>query len=130
MLESVREMASDDTKVLACFRPNEEGNLTINYWMKLHGFDQVYYYTEETGMINRECDINLFYAPEDYEPQSFEDMDIVVMYNRLDRHFVYDLSLDLTDFTEIPCGTLTIYVRNGSVPVIVQPKVEELRIHF
>ena len=57
-------------------------------------------------------------------------MDIVVMYNRLDRHFVYDLSLDLTDFTEIPCGTLTIYVRNGSVPVIVQPKVEELRIHF
>lgn len=130
MLETVREMIGEDSNVLACFRPNEEGNLTINYWMKLHDFDNVYYWTEEKSIINKECDINIHYDEEYYKEQSFEDMDVVVMYNRNDRHWVYDLSLDLSDFKEIPCGTLTMYVRNRCVEHIIEPQVEELRIHF
>ncbi|GFI45509.1 hypothetical protein IMSAGC019_00821 [Lachnospiraceae bacterium] len=130
MLEAVKEMAGEDTNVLACFRPNEEGNLTINYWLKLQGFDNVYYWDEERKIINKECDINLRYDEEYYEEQSFSDMDIVVMYNRKDRHWAYDLSLDLSDFQEIPCGTLTMYVRNGSLGQMVYPQVEELRINF
>ncbi len=130
MLEAVNEMAGPDTKVLACFRPNEEGNLTINYWQKLHDFDQVYYWDQEKKVINRVCDSTLIYEEEFYKEESFEDMDIVVMYNRTDRHWVYDMSLDLTGFSEIPCGTLTIYVREGSVDQLVEPKVEGLKIHF
>lgn len=132
MLESVREMAKEDTNVLACFRPNEEGNLTINYWMKLHDFDNVYYWTEENGMINQICELWYLYtySEEQYAEQDLEDMDIVVMYNRTDRHWVYDMSMDLSDFQEIPCGTLTIYVRNGSVDQIIEPQIEELKIHF
>lgn len=130
MLEAVRSMASGETNILACFRPNEEGNLTINYWMKLHDLDNVYYWTEETGVINRECDINIRYGEEYYEEQDLEDMDIIVMYNRLDRHWVYDLSIDLSDFREIPCGTLTLYVRNGRGIQLAKPDVEGLRIHF
>lgn len=130
MLEAVNEMAGPDTKVLACFRPNEEGNLTINYWQKLHDFDQVYYWDQEKKVINRVCDSTLVYEEAFYKEESFEDMDIVVMYNRTDRHWVYDMSLDLTGFREIPCGTLTIYVREGSVDKIVEPQVEGLRIHF
>ena len=130
MLEAVNQMAKEDTNVLACFRPNEEGNLTINYWLKLHDFDNVYYWTEEDRIINKECDINLQWPEDYYEEQSFEDMDIVVVYNNEDRHWVYDMSLDLSDFQEIPCGTLTMYVRNGSVDQIIEPEVEGLRIHF
>ena len=128
--EAVNKMKKEDSNVLACFRPNEEGNLTINYWMKLHSFDHVYYWTEEERVINKVCDVNIIYEEEYYQEQDFDNMDIVVTYNREDRHWVYDLSLDLTDFQEIPCGTLTIYVRNGSVEQIVRPQVEGLRIHF
>ena len=98
--------------------------------MKLHSFDHVYYWTEEERVINKVCDVNIIYEEEYYQEQDFDNMDIVVTYNREDRHWVYDLSLDLTDFQEIPCGTLTIYVRNGSVEQIVRPQVEGLRIHF
>ncbi len=128
--QAVDKMKREDSNVLACFRPNEEGNLTINYWMKLRGFDNVYYWTEEEQMITKVCDINLAYPEEYYKEQDFDDMDIIVMYNKEDRHWVYDLTMDLTDFQEIPCGTLTIYVRNGSVDQIVRPQVEGLRIHF
>ncbi len=130
MLEAVNAMASDETNVLACFRPNEEGNLTINYWMKLQGFDNVYYWTEDTKTINKECDINIRYEDEYYEEQDFDDMDIIVMYNREDRHWAYDLTMDLSDFTEIPCGTLTLYVRNGRGIQLEEPEVKGLRIHF
>lgn len=130
MLEAVEKMKKEDSNVLACFRPNEEGNLTINFWMKLRDFDNVYYWTEENQTITRVCDASLYYPEEYHQEENFDDMDIIVMYNREDRHWVYDLSMDLTDFQEIPCGTLTIYVRNGSVDEMVRPQMEGLKIHF
>lgn len=130
MLEAVNQMKKEDSNVLSCFRPNEEGNLTINFWLKLRGFDNVYYWTQEDQTITKVCDITMHYEEEYYQEQNFDDMDIVVMYNKEDRHWVYDLSLDLTEFQEIPCGTLTIYVRNGSVDQIVKPQIEGLKIHF
>lgn len=124
MLTAVREMADEDTRVLSCFRPNEEANLTLYYWMLLHDFDGVYYWTEDTKTINRVCDRNLTYPEEDYEKQDFADMDIVVMYNRQDRHFTDDPSLDFSGFTKIDCGTLTIWVRDNSGIEPVIPAVE------
>lgn len=132
MLETVQKMSeeNEDIKVLSCFRPNEEGNLTIDYWMRVHGMDNVYFWTEEDQIINKVVDRNLYYREEAYEEQPFEDMNIVVMYNKEDRHWCYTPGLDLTDFTELKCGTLTLYVRNGSGIEIPDTTVEGLRINF
>ena len=130
MLETVLELSENDTKVLSCLRPNEEGNLTINYWMLVHGYDNVYYWTEEEELINQICDINLKYPEEKWEEQSFADMDIVVLYNQEDRHWCYTPSLDMSDFTEVKCGTLTIYIRKDSGITVPDIKIEGLRINF
>ena len=132
MLETVQNMSEEKSniKVLSCFRPNEEGNLTLYYWMLNHGFDNVYYWTEDDQIINRIVDINLNYADDRYIEQNFEDMDVIVMYNQEDRHWCYSPSLDLTNFTEQKCGTLTIYVRNDSGITSVDTKVEGLKINF
>lgn len=130
-LETVKEISDEgQVRVLSCFRPNEEGNLTIHYWMLCHGYDNVYFWTEEEELINKVCDINLKYTEEEKKPQSFDDMDVVVMYNQEDRHWCYTPALDLSDFAEIKCGTLTIYVRNdrGISPADIQ--IEGLRINF
>ena len=47
MLETVREMSQGEENILSCFRPNEEGNLVIHFWMAVHGLDNVYFWTEE-----------------------------------------------------------------------------------
>lgn len=132
MLETVQNISEEnqDTKILSCFRPNEEGNLTVYYWMLNQGFDNVYYWTEEDQMINRVVDINLSYPEERYEEQDFEDMDIVVMYNKEDRHWCYSPSLDLTEFTEYPCGTMNIYIRNGSGIIPPKINVAGLKVNF
>ena len=130
MLETVLEWSDQDTKVLSCFRPNEEGNLTLNYWMLVHGYDNVYFWTEEEQLINRVCDVNLDYPDEMMEEQDYDDMDIVVMYNQEDRHWCYTPTVDLSDFTEVECGTLTLYVRKDSGIVPEDIEIEGLRIHF
>ena len=112
--ESVRTMmentlalvAGTDKKVLSCFLPNLEGNRTMYYWFRLHGYDEVFYWSEEEQKIDRS------FGPRENERAEFADIDVVVMYNQDDRHWCYEPSLDLSDFTEQKCGTITMYVRN------------------
>lgn len=107
MMESTLELVSGtDKKVLSCFGPNLEGNRTMYYWFRLHGYDEVFYWWEDEQKIDRS------FGPREDEQAEFAEIDVVVMYNKEDRHWCYEPSLDLTDFTEKVCGTITMYVRN------------------
>ncbi len=108
MLESTLELVhGTDKKVLSCFSPNSEGNKTMYHWFRIHGYDEVFYWKEEKKSISRS------YGPREDEVAPFEEIDVVVMYNEEDRHWCYTPSLDLSDFTEKKCGTITMYVRNA-----------------
>lgn len=107
MMENTLAVVSGtDKKVLSCFGPNLEGNRTMYYWFRLHGYDEVFYWWEDEKKIDRS------FGPREDEQADFADIDVVVMYNQEDRHWCYEPSLDLTDFTEQKCGTITMYVRN------------------
>lgn len=107
MMESTLELVSGtDKRVLSCFAPNLEGNRTMYYWFRIHGYDEVFYWIEDEKKIDRS------FGPRENERSAFEDIDIVVMYNEEDRHWCYEPSLDLSDFTEKKCGTITMYIRN------------------
>lgn len=106
MMEDTLELVQGtDKKVLSCFAPNLEGNKTMYHWFRLHGYDEVFYWEEEENKINRS------YGAREDEQAPFEEIDVVVMYNEEDRHWCYTPSLDLSDFTEKKCGTITMYVR-------------------
>lgn len=110
MLETTLDLVGGtDKKVLSCFYPNLEGNRTMYYWFRIHGYDEVFYWEEDEKWIGRS-----FGSRED-ELAAFEEIDVIVMYNEEDRHWCYTPSLDLSDFTEKKCGTITMYVRNGSI---------------
>lgn len=106
MENTLAEVSGTDKKVLSCFGPNLEGNRTMYYWFRLHGYDEVFYWWEDEKKIDRS------FGPREDEQADFSEIDVVVMYNQEDRHWCYEPSLDLTDFTEKVCGTITMYVRN------------------
>ena len=106
MMETTLDLVEGtDKKVLSCFAPNLEGNRTMYYWFRLHGYDEVFYWEEEENKINRS------FGPREDEQAAFEEIDVVVMYNQEDRHWCYEPSLDLTGFEEKKCGTITMYIR-------------------
>lgn len=110
MMTSTLELVEGtDRRVLSCFAPNLEGNRTMYYWFRLHGYDEVFYWIEDEQKIDRS------FGPRENEQSAFEDIDIVVMYNEEDRHWCYEPSLDLSDFTEKKCGTITMYIRNDII---------------
>lgn len=127
MLESVRDMADEDTQILSCFSPNEEGNLTMRYWMGLQEIEEVYYWNESLHNISTKSypDIEYYTEGVHYETRDFVDMDIVMMYNQKDRHYCFEPSLDMAGFTKIDCGTLTIWVRDGQGIEIVVPEIRD-----
>lgn len=107
MMENTLDLVSGtDKKVLSCFAPNLEGNRTMYYWFRLHGYDEVFYWWEDEKKIDRS------FGPREDEQADFSQIDVVLMYNQEDRHWCYEPSLDLSDFTEQVCGTVTMYVRN------------------
>ena len=77
------------------------------YWFRVNGYDEVFYWDEEKQTISRS------YGSREDETDVFENMDVVVMYNEEDRHWCYAPSLNLSDFTEKKCGTITMYIRNA-----------------
>jgi len=127
MLETVQALSNKDGKVLSCLRPNEEGNLTIYYWMLLHGNDNMYAWTEDDKTIERYYDDTGEDGLGDYD---FQDMDIVVMYNEEDRHYCYSPSLDMSGFTLLKSGSLDIYVRDSDKIELPDTTVEGLKINF
>lgn len=128
MLETVEQMADKDTKVLSCFRPNEEANWTVYYYLLLHDFDNLYFWTEEDQTINRICDFNYAYDSNDtkvYEEQNFSEMDIVLMYNQNDRHYCYQPTLDDSEFDVTDIGSMTIWVRKGKTQTVEIPYINK-----
>lgn len=74
--------------------------------LKRHKLFTHKYWEEEEKKINRS------FGPREDEQAAFEEIDVIVMYNREDRHWCYEPSLDLSGFTEKVCGTITMYVRD------------------
>ena len=129
--ETIEELSEEnkDIKVLSCFDYNTEANLTLQYWLLNRGIDNVYYWNEDENLIDVSYDDGAI-MKKTAETYGIDDMDIVIVHNREDRHWYYEPTLDLSDFTEIPCGTLTLYVRNNTGLEIPNIQIEGLRINF
>lgn len=129
--ETIRELSeeNEDVKILSCFGGNTEANLTLQYWLLNRGIDNLYYWKEDEKLIDVNYD-DSYIVKDLTETYKIDDMDIVIVHNRQDRHWYYEPTLDLSDFTEIPCGTLTLFVRNNKGFEIPKIQIEGLKINF
>lgn len=129
--ETIEDLCAqrDDVKLLCAYDINIEANMTLQFWMANHGIDDVYYWNEESKGISNSYPYAPL-TPEYEETCAAEEIDIVIAHNREDRHWYYDPTFDVSEFTEIPCGTMTLYVRNDAGLEIPSVQVNGLKIHF
>ena len=115
-----------DVRIMTCFSPDEEGNIMIKYWLLLKGIDDVYYWHRDTQEISKAFTYDHYgeLSGTDETVISLDSVDIIITANRRDRHFIADPEFDLSDFTEVPCGSMTLYFRKGAgidIPEIKEP---------
>lgn len=113
MLETVRELSDEDTRTLSCL--NDEGNLTLKYWSYQNGLDEdnIFYWNEADQSIQKGVYENDMNGTDSYYQTelSIEDIDMIVMYTKRDRHFTHFPSIDSDRFTKLDSGTLEIWIR-------------------
>ena len=83
---------------------------------KMPGYIQVYYYHEDTHKIDKEFQFDKYqqYTDSNDAELNIADADIVVMYNKDDRHYNHESTINLSGFRMVKCGTLTMYIRDGA----------------
>lgn len=100
------EASGPDTKILAAYSPYTESDITAAYWLLQNGRDQVYSWNDS----KKTCTI--LTGPLTGISGNVDEMDIILFYNPQDRHYCYDPDIDLTGYTRIDYGTLTICYKN------------------
>ena len=114
-LDTIKTLSEDnnDIKILSCMYPNQEGDMTLYYWQRYYGYDNVYTYLSDEDIIVA-CNLDIHKHVDFYGRNSrrdFEEMDVIVMYNQNDRHWSEYKNLDVSEFDLYRCGSLDLYIR-------------------
>lgn len=103
MFRVVEENATADTNILSAFAPYDESDKTTSFYLHTKGLDHVYVY--------RNGEATDWYREGKDEKVELKDVDIIMMYNFNDRHFVYEPDIDFSDFEITEYNTMRVAIR-------------------
>ena len=103
MLKTTVELSTEESNILSAFAPYDESDKTTSFWLHTKGRDKVYVY--------RDGQCTDWYNKGAGNTVTLDDIDIIMMYNYNDRHFIEEPDIDLTDFEIREYGTMRLAVR-------------------
>ena len=105
VLNEALKYSNAETNILSAYSPYEESDITVSCWMQLKGRNNVFTWNEE----EKTCTDR---SGEGYgRTEDVSQMDIILFYNPKDRHYCYDPSIDITNYTRIDYGTMTMCIK-------------------
>jgi hypothetical protein len=125
-LEIADEMSSKGYNVLSCFgNANPEADWTVEMYLKSQGKPDVYYWCQHEGKI---YDNRHFKSDGTGGTLDVSDMDVIMAYNRDDRHFEIDPNIDFSDYTCIRSAGIDIYFGNNAGKEVTEDLMQRLRV--
>jgi hypothetical protein len=111
MQEVEKASEKEHLNVMSCLGiSNPEADITIEYWLESKGEKNIYYWDEGKKAA---CKVRPYQNETDAVQYPQDQMDVIVAFNRDDRHFLLEPSIDLTDYTLVKCGTINLYYKKG-----------------
>jgi hypothetical protein len=120
---SLMEKGYNVTSVLGISNP--EADMTMSSFFKSHLQKNCWYWHEYDAAI---CEAPPFSSEADGELHSVSDVDVFVAYNRDDRHFTVEPSLDLAKFHRVKCGSLDLYFSDEAYITLTDEDFERFKI--
>ena len=105
MFEDSLELIDEDTGVLTAFAPYDESEHTASLLFDTKGIKDVYVY--------RDGECTDWYGEGKGNQISLDEVDIILMYNFDDRHFIYEPDIDFSDFDITIYNTVRMAIRKG-----------------
>ena len=125
-LEQIESLSNKGYKVMTCFgNANPEAEFTVDSYCKSKGIDEIYYWDQNNSAV---LDIPAFYRSQASGSFKLDEIDVVLAYNRNDRHFEVDPNFDLSDFTLVRTGSIDIFFRNDAENEVTDELVDQLHV--
>ena len=105
MFEDTINMTDEDTVILTAFAPYDESEHTASLLLDTKGIKDVYVY--------RDGKCTDWYGEGKGNTISLDEIDIILMYNFNDRHFITEPDIDFGDFDINVYNTVRVAVRKG-----------------
>lgn len=101
--QEVEKISDRETVILTAFEPYYESDETNYLWFKAKGLENVYHVNQG----------EIYHVKDEKPPVSFEEVDIILLYDQSDRHYIEEPKLDLSNYTVKQYGTVRMAVRNN-----------------
>lgn len=101
MLQFTEENTNPDSNILASFNGYGESEATIKRWGYFHQRENIYRHTDVDGV----------YVSENGKKISLEDIDIILFYDKSERHYLYEPPIDFSDFEIKHFGAMRVAKR-------------------
>jgi hypothetical protein len=125
-LEQIEEMSDKGYTVMSCLGIcNPEADWTVEMYMRSKGKDDIYYWDQGEQTVNT---VRPFIHDPSSEKISLDEVDVVVAYNRNDRHFEVEPNFDLSEFKMIRSAGIDIYYRNEAAAEVTDELIERLHV--
>ena len=125
-LEEIERLSDRGYNVMSCFGIcNPEADWTVDMYLKAHGKENIYYWNEDDGFVSTERPA---FAGDTNSGLEVQDMDILFMYNRNDRHFEIEPSIDLEGFTCVTAGSIDVYFKDSVLDELGQDEIDGLKV--
>ena len=125
-LEEIERLSGRGYNVMSCFGIcNPEADRTVDMYLKAHGKKNIYYWNEDDGFVSTERPA---FAGDADSGLGVQDMDIIFMYNRNDRHFEIEPSIDLGGFTCVTSGSIDVYFKDSVLDELGQDEIDGLNV--
>ncbi|WP_026516433.1 glycosyltransferase family 39 protein [Butyrivibrio sp. MC2021] len=125
-LEQIEEMSDKGYTVMSCLGIcNPEADWTVETYMHSKGKEDVLYWSNDDQKVYT---VRPFLNSPKAEERNLEDVDVVVAYNRNDRHFEVEPNFDLSDFTLVRTAGIDIYYRNEASKEVTDELIQRLHV--
>ncbi len=111
MLETAEDMTAKGFNVVSCLGIcNPEADITVRGYLKAKGLAEGVYWTDYL------------------ENYSTQDADLVMVYNRDDRHYVVSPAVDFSGMHFVKCGSIDLFFSDRAFETLTEADKEELKV--
>lgn len=106
---------------------NPEADLTIQFWSLSHGHKETWYWNEPSKEI-KELPMRRGDESINSSGHDLAEVDLFIAYNRDDRHFTIEPTVELLSMHHVKCGSLDLYYSDRAYSELSEERLSSLKI--